>query len=304
MAGAIPPEGNGVWEGRQELNQARLAILHLRSTVASLEERMRTLETERRAAERDAARAREMLRSAEASLADMRAKRDHAEAELGRVLELQRRESTELARAGWRIEHERRTKAEAEAAEQRALRSAVAGALADELARLEALTREWQEVAAGDEHAGEARGTPKARDTGEVGPDRPRLRSFLRRAASSERSLRGAAPSDPSPRGVAQAERPLAAPSDLPARGAAHSERSRGDGNGGLLLARALELATGEVDAPRAVSELVALARRESASLDDAISARRGNVGWLRDIRGVAHWSGCHNRFESIGLDR
>jgi hypothetical protein len=38
------------------------------------------------------------------------------------------------------------------------------------------------------------------------------------------------------------------------------------------------------------------------ASLDDAISARRRNLGWTR-FRGSALWSRCHNRFESLGLD-
>ena len=33
----------------------------------------------------------------------------------------------------------------------------------------------------------------------------------------------------------------------------------------------------------------------------DAISARR--FGWMRDVRGSARSSRCHNRFESIGLD-
>jgi multidrug resistance efflux pump len=134
--------------------------------------------------------------------------RRRAEQELARAEEARRRYSAELAAAGWRVEHERRTRAEAELDRLQTLSGRLEAALETELEHLQTLVTRWR---AGEEPAA--------------------------------------------------GSRPGTAP---PA---------------GLLLARALELATGEVEPAEATRELVALADGDGGALEEAI-ARAERIMW------------------------
>jgi hypothetical protein len=134
--------------------------------------------------------------------------RRRAEQELAQAVEARRRYSAELAAAGWRVEHERRTRAEAELGRHQSLSRRLEAALEAELDQLQTLVTRWR---AGEEPAAESR--------------------------------------------------PGTAP---PA---------------GLLLARALELATGEVESAEATGELVALADGDGGALEEAI-ARAERIMW------------------------
>jgi hypothetical protein len=224
-------------DGRRELQRARLANLHLRARITSLEEFLRELGQVRKALDAELERARTELAATRVELSVERSERAEAEAKVARMQGELRRVGADLASAGWRVERERRARAEAELADLRLLREQHRRLLAEQLGHLEELVAGWKDEA---EEPAVAAVEPEAPGR-ERGRTRRRLR-HLRQSAGASASF-------------------AATPA-------------------GLLLARALELATGEIDSKEATQELMAMAKGDAVLLEEAI-ARAERV--LRD---------------------
>jgi hypothetical protein len=204
------PEGE-----RRELQQVRLANLHLRSRAAALQEQLRELGARVRVQERELEGVHIKLAAAAEELAAERSQRRRLEAELEKARAEQRRAQTDLAAAGWRVERERRWRAEAEAARLRAVSERHRLVIAQALERVEEL------------------------------------------AASGEEGVQ-AAPVEPLEGAVREGEEaPPAA----------------------LLLARALEMATAEMETEVAAAELAASVGGDVGVLEEAI-ARAEDMTW------------------------
>jgi hypothetical protein len=219
-----------------ELRQARLTNAYLRARLSFLEQAQRRLEEKSEVLESELLRVSRQLSAALEDLAAERAVRRRTEDELRKARGAQGLERADLAVAGWRVERERRVRAEAEAARLGATAEELRTAVASELEQLTGLVGRWRQAAV----AGPAAPSGPEPSAAERDGRAPRRRRLFR--------SHGREP----------------APEATPA---------------GLLLARALELAAGEVEATAAARQLVELADGDAQAVEDAI-ARADRVMW------------------------
>jgi hypothetical protein len=236
QVGAVAGQEGAPGDASAELKRARLSNGYLRARLASMEEAHRALEEKSAALEAELRRVARELSTATEELATERAARAGAYEELT-ARHARDRDRAELAAAGWRVERQRRVRAELQAARFEAMRVEHHTAVSAELDRLMELVARWREAAASEDV-----GQQSVPEASEQEPGRRRARR-RHRIGSRPAPLRDEA------------------------------------SMAGVLLARALELAAGEVETHAGAYQLVGLADGDIQAVEDAI-ARADKVMW------------------------